>query len=260
MKKIIQFFKDYERLFVYGLFIVILVWLLSIQTCNKNSPYQNQQNTIDSLMLANQKKDSIINKKGQEVDIQTAIVTANKEAINKLSDSVFDLKRKNSKNTQTIAYLSQYIKTGIKDKIVPYKDTTGFQEFSVRLTKECDSVIKYYQANALKVPKDVEDSTKDFVFKATMGKDSFKIKEISFYDSTYIRFVTHKGGLFKRNSLGKVKFWTRKSIEAQVLHTNPYVQVNKMNSVFYVPRAKQRWGERLLITAGAAFLTFKILK
>lgn len=260
MKNIIKFLKDNERLFVYIILAGILLWLVSLQTCNKNSPYQNQQSTIDSLMLANQKKDSIINKKGQEVDIQTAIVTSSKEAINKLSDSVFDLKVKNAHNIQTIAYLSQYTRTGVKEVKIPYKDTTGFKEFSDKLTKECDSVIKYYQSNAIKVPKEVEDSNKNYHFKGTIGKDSFTLNDVSFYDSTYIRFIEHKGGLFKRDTKGKLHIFTKKSMEAQVLHSNPYVQVDKMNSVFFVPKVKQRWLERILIAAASAFLTIKLLK
>ncbi|MEI6887628.1 MAG: hypothetical protein WCK31_05350, partial [bacterium] len=72
--------------------------------------------------------------------------------------------------------------------------------------------------------------------------------------------VNHSGGLFKRNSLGKVKFWTKKNIEVQVLHTNPLIKIKNINSVFYVPKVKQKWGERIAISAITAFLTYKLIK
>lgn len=256
----IEFFKKNERVILYAGLFIVLLWALSLKTCNDNKDYENQQNKIDSLTLVNQKFDSILNKKNQEVYIQTAIITKNKEDINKLSDSVFDLKKKNAHNIQTIAYLSQYTKTSVKNIKIPYKDTSGFKQFSDSVNKKCSEVIEYYTNNSIKVPTKVEDSTSNFQFKATINKDSFTIDNISFIDSTYIRFVEHKGGLFKRNSLGKVKFWTKRSIEAQIVHTNPYIQVNNMNSVFFVPKVKQRWGERILIAAASAFLTFKIIK
>jgi len=267
MKQIKQFFtnvwgfiKRNERLILYIGATLLLLWILSLQTCNKNSPYANQQSTIDSLTLANQKMATIINEKDQEVKVQTAIVVRNQETIDKYADEIFALKKKNAKNTHTTGIVSQVTETGVDSVEIAYVDTIAFRKFSDSVNKKCAEVIAYMKESTVTIPRTVEDSTKDFIFKGEITKTGFNINKISFPDSTSVRFVTHKGGFFKRNSLGKVKFWTKKSVEAQVVHSNPYVKVTNMNSVFYVPVAKQRWLERILIAAGAAFITTQILK
>lgn len=257
---VVRFIGKNKNIIMYLILGVVIVWLLSLKTCNKNSPYTNQQTTIDSLTLANQTKDIIINKKNQEVVVQTAIVVASQKTIDDYANQIFDLKKKNSRNTHTTSIVSVFTSAQVDSLRIKYKDTLAFKKFSDSVNKKCADVIAYMKESTITVPRPVEDSTKDFVFKGTIAKTGFTIDHASFPDSTYIRFVTHKGGLFKRNSLGKVKFWTRKSIEVQVLHTNPLIKIGKVNSVFYVPRVKQRWGERIAIIAATAFITLKLLK
>ena len=257
---ILGFIRRNERIILYCLAALLILWVLSLKTCNKNSPYANQQSTIDSLTLANQKMETIVNEKNQEVKVQTAIVVRNQETIDKYADEIFALKKKNSKNTHTTGIVSQVTETGVDSVEVAYVDTVAFKKFSDSVNKKCAEVIAYMKESTITIPRTVEDSTKDFIFKGEVTKTGFNINKISFPDSTSVRFVTHKGGLFKRNSLGKVKLWTKKSIEAQVVHSNPYVKVTNMNSVFFVPEVKQRWLERILIAAASVLITTQILK
>jgi len=255
---ILAFLRRNEKFILYVLLALVLVWLLSLKTCNKNSPYTNEQATIDSLTLANQKMATIINEKNQEVQVQTAIVVRSQETIDKYADEIFALKKKNSKNTHTTGIVTQVTNTGVDSVEIAYVDTVAFRKFSDSVNKHCAEVIAYMKESTITIPRTVEDSTKDFIFKGEVTKEGFNIGRISFPDSTSVRFVEHKGGLFKRNSLGKVKFWTKKSIEAQVVHSNKYVKVTNMNSVFYVPKVKQRWGERIAIVAATIFLTTQL--
>lgn len=260
INKVLGFIKTNKKNILLVLMGIAIVLLISIPTCNKNNPYVNQQETIDSLILANQYKSVIINQKEEEVNIQTAIVVSNQKLINKLSDSVFALKKKNSKNTNTIAYVSEYTEAELEDYLLGFVDTTAFKEFSDSVSKQCEDVISYMKENTITVPRPIKDSTADFYLTGNVTQQGVMIDSLSIPDSAYIRFVEHKGGLLKRNSLGKVKLWTKKSIEAQILHTNKHIKVNKINSIFFVPKIKQRWLEKALVTGAASLITYKLLK
>lgn len=261
MKKIKDFIIKYERIIIYSIFLLVVLWLLSLSTCNKNRDYTNQQATIDSLMIANQTKDSIINYKGQQVILQTAIVTDNQATIKKLTDSIFDLKKKNTRKSDKVAsYVATYTDTELEEYLLGFKDTLEFKDFADSVFKQCDEVINYMRANTITIPRTVEDSSTYFKFKGTISQQGFKIDNLSFPDSTYTRFVEHKGGLFKRDSKGKRHFFLKKSIEVQTFHTNPYVKLKGINSVFYIPKAKQRWLERAIIVGTVSFITYKLIK
>lgn len=260
IQKIKNFLKSNEKIIVYSLLGIAIIWLLSLKTCNKNNPYANQQSTIDSLMLANQKYDSIVNKKGQNVAIQTSIVTDNQGQLKVLSDSIFDLKRKLSKADKVLSHVAQFTNVGVTDRLVTVTDSLDLSRIADSINKESDELVSYIKANTVSVPRTYLDSSKDFKFKATLSKNGLNINSLSFPDSTYIRFVEHKGGLLKFDSKAHLHLFKRKSIEVQIVHTNPYVKVTGLQSVYYVPKAKQKWIERAIIAGGASFLTFKLLK
>lgn len=259
-QKIKDFIKTNERIITYALFGIVIIWLLSLKTCNKNSPYANQQSTIDSLVLANQKYDSIVNKKGQKVFIQTSIVTDNQGQLKVLSDSLFNLKRKLSKADKVLAHINQFTNVGVDDRLVKVVDSLDLLRAVDSVNKQSDDLVDYIKANTVSVPRTYKDSSKYFNFKASLSKAGLNIDSLYFPDSTYIRFIEHKGGLFKFDTKLHFHLFKRKSIEAQVIHTNPYVKVTGLQSVFYVPKVKQRWLERAIIAGTASFLTYKLIK
>lgn len=261
MQVIKNLFKKYERYITYGIFVIMVLWLLSLKTCTQNNPYQNQQATIDSLTLANQKYDSIINKKNQTIYIQTAIVTSNQATIKNLTDSIFNLKKKNIRKSDKVqSYVATYTDTELEDYLLGFKDTLEFKQFADSVSNQCSEVINYMKANTITVPRTVEDSSANFKFKGTISQQGLKIDSLSFPDSTYTISVEHKGGLLKKDSKGKRHFLLQKSIEVQTFHTNPYVKVTGINSVIYKPKVKQHWLERIIIAAGASYLTYKLIK
>ena len=253
--------KKYERILTYAIFTIIALWFLSLSTCNKNTSYKNQQSTIDSFSLVSQKYDSVINNKNQTILIQTSIVTDDQNTIKKLTDSIFNLKKKSTKKSdKVIAYVSTYTDTELEEYLLGFKDTSEFREFSDSVSKQCEEVLSYMKDSTIKIPKQLEDSTKDFKFNGVVTKEGLKINTLSFPDSTYLRFVEHNGGLLKKDTKGKRHFLLKKSVEIQILHTNPHVKTKGINSIIYIPKAKQRWLERAIIIAGASFLTYKIIK
>lgn len=257
----LKFIKQHERILTYILFGLVIIFIVSLPTCNKNTDYQNQNNdSFDSLALV-QKYDSILNKKDQQIYLQTAIVTNNQALIKKLSDSVFDLKKKNTrKSDNVITYTSSYTDTELEDYLLGFKDTTEFRQFSDSVTKACEEVINYAKANTITVPRTLKDSSEHFKFVGTLTKAGLNIDTLSFPDSTYSRIVEHKGGLLKRDSKGKLHVFLKKSFEFQTFHTNPYVKTKQINSIVFKPKEKQRWLERIAIAGASIYITSKILK
>lgn len=257
-----------ERVILIGL----VIFLFFLNQCN-NRKHQNELSanteTIDSLMLANQKWDSIHNADGQAIQVQTALVVKNQEAFRKYSDSMFNLtKRQERRIKEILVHYSGVTSTGLDTLKIPYKDTVGQKRFADSVEKECAEVIAFYRKNALEIPYDtvtgvptgkpVKDSTNDYFIDATVFKDTLRINKIAFPDSLQIRFVETKGGLFRRNAQGKVKIFSRRSVEVQVLHSNPHVSTLKMNSLVYKPDKKFKWLEKALLIAAGVFVGTKL--
>lgn len=257
-----------ERLILVGL----VIFLFFLNQCN-NRKYQNELSAndlvIDSLTLANQKWDSIHNADGEAILVQTALVVKNQEAFRRYSDSMFNLtKRQERRIKEIIAHYSGVTNTGIDTTFIPYRDTVGMKRFSDSVEKKCADVIAFYRKNALEIPHDtvtgvplgkpVKDSTADYYFDATIFKDTLRINKIAFPDSLEIRFVETKGGLFRRNAQGKVKIFSRRSVEVQVKHSNPRVSTLKMNSLIYKPDKKFKWLEKAVLIGAGIFVGLKI--
>ena len=249
LNKVLNFFKTYKKWFIYGgIAIVAIIILSSIQTCNKNRSFQNElkDEEILSLRLQLQTKDSIINKRDQTIILQTAVSVRDQKQIKAYSDSIFALKSKNTrKSDKILAHVTQGTKTKIVNTLVPYVDSLKFKKFSDSVMANCKEVIKYMKDSTVPTGTVSKDSTKDYEIAGTVTKKGFKIDSLSINDSTHLRFVEHKGGLLKRDSKGKRHFILKRSIEVQILHTNPLVKVTSLNSIFYTPKAKNKWVERV---------------
>lgn len=206
------------------------------------------ESVVTELQLKNQELDSIKNLQDQVIYTQTVLETSSQKSIRDLTDSMFNLKKRHSRDIKNVtAYYSSVSHTTVKDKLVPYLDTLGMKRFSDSLEAQCESVIKFYRDSTVQVPKSVYDSSKHFVFSGQILKNGFNVNKVTFPDSTYLRFAEKKGGLFKKNYT-----------EVQVLHTNPYVTVTSSNSVIYKSPPKSRIIERVLIFAGGVLLGSKL--
>lgn len=247
-----------ERLLLVGL----VIFLLMLNRCN-NRKYQNQlaegQTKIDSLMLANQKWDSIHNKDGQTILLQTAIVTNSQKAIRDLTDSIFNLKKRNERKIkEVIAYYKNVTHTGTDTLEIAYVDKERMKRFSDSVEAACAEVIKFYRDSAVQVPRNVKDSSAYFAFDGTVQKNSFRINKIDFPDTLNLRIVETKGGFFKKNLEGKRKFYLPRSVEFQAFHTNPLVKTTQMNSVFFKPKARFRWLEKAILIAAGIYVGSKL--
>jgi hypothetical protein len=227
---------------------ICLVFLF-IDRCNMSNKYDNSLATIDSLTLQKQELDSTINRQGRVIYTQKTIITHSEQAIAQLTDSIFDLKKKDAKNMQTIAYYKGITNTQIDSVGIPYVDTVAMKKFSDSVTAQCTVVIDYMRDSMITVPRTAEVNNDSFSLKATVKKEELQIDKLSIPDTLQLRFVERKGGLFKG-----------KTIEVQFFHSNPLIQTTSSNSVFYKPQQRsffRRVVVPVLVGVGTGFILKK---
>lgn len=232
--------------------IGILLAILGFSTF-KCSQYKQK---FDAETLKNQTLDSVKNALGQIVYQQQVQIVSDQEGFKKYTDSMFNLSKQREKQVkEVLAYYKSLLSIKLENLDVPYVDVPALKkkwEDSIR--NSCQDVINYYEANTLIVPKEAKDSTQFYNLSFTVGRDSLKVNKIELIDSQYIRFVTIKGGLFKKDVNGKFHIIKNKEVVAQVLHTNPYVKVRGQESALFSPPKKNRTFERVLMLGAGIFL------
>ena len=260
-----------SHLIMVGIIVGLVVLLSQVDSC-RGRDFMSQQAKIDSLTLANQQMVQVKNSLDQIVTKQAVIITQDQESLKDLTDSIFALNKKDQKRIKQIDALIQInSQTHVSTVNVPYVDTIARKKFSDSVEKACADVIAYYRNSTVELTDTsngelskhvVIDSNqnKHFQFDGSVLKDKFRINSVNFPDKQSISIVETKGGLLKRGIDGKVKLFRKKTMEIQVLHTNPYIKVTGVSSIVYKPPVKGRWVERaILFGAGIAFKVF-ILK
>lgn len=232
-----------------------LFWL---QTCNKIEVEKELEGVTVALDLSKQETKVVKNQRDQAVYTQRVVETKYKETLKSLTDTVFALNsREENRIRDVVAYYKGITRTEIDTVLVPYVDVPGRKKWSDSVQAECAQVISHYEKNTLPIPATAKDSTKDYSADLTATLKGIKINNISIPDSQHIRFVTTKGGLFKRDINGKRHFWLRRTTEVQVLHTNPLIQVTGQNSAIYLPN-KPRILEKAILIGVGVFLGSKL--
>ena len=230
---------------------IALLW--SMRTCN------NRDGQISQLQLEKQTTDSIVNKYGQTILTQEAIVTNNEMAIKQLTDSIFNLtKAQDRKIKDVIAYYTSTSKIIVKDKLVPYIDAQARKQWEDSVNRVCRNVIDYYEANTIGVPRTATDSTTDYKATFTAKANGIYIDSLIIPDNQYIRFVIFKGGVLKKDASGKKHLFTKRSVQVQVLHTNKLLQVTGQNSAIYIPTKKANILAKALLIGGGIFIGTKL--
>lgn len=217
----------------------IMVILLLLDRCSLIKKVDAANSQITQLQLDNQTLSTITNKQGEVITTQSTIITDSKEALGNLTDSIFDLKRKNAKHLKTIAYYKSITHTDIDSVPVPYVDTLAMKEWEDSVRMRCNDVIAYYEANTVTVPRDAYDSTDNYTISATVRRDSLIINSISIPDTLQLRFVEKKAGLFKRPT-----------IEVQFFHSNPLITTTQANSAIYRAKRKPLFSKVVPILVG----------
>ena len=241
--------KTIRIVWVQWIVIALLIaGFFQFRSC-QNHKLQVAQSAIDSMTLANQKLDSTVNKMGQKIYTQIVTLSEDQKSIRQLTDSIFNLKRKDERIIRRIvAYYSERTKVRIDSVGVPYSDTIALRKF-----KDSADFYKYALDSMIPVPRRFQFVTTYLSFDGTVGKDQFELNHLELPDTQYIRIVENRGG-FLRKVNGKLKFHVKTQIQVQTLHTNPYLKVLGENSVLYTPRAKPRILEKVVLLGVGVFL------
>lgn len=228
-------------------FLTLLLWL---QTCRLNNKIEEKDKQITQTELEKQELHTTINRKDKTIQLQNAIIVDNTQALDNLTDTIFDLKKKDAKNRETIAYYKGVTNTELKKVLIPYLDTLAMKKFSDSLLALVPPDISaYIRDSMITVPASSRLKTPHFDIAATAKKEGIVIDSLSIPDTLQLRFVQHKRGWFRSDQ-----------IEVQYFHSNPYVQSLSANSAFYKPKKKSFFQRVILPVAvgvGAGILISK---
>jgi hypothetical protein len=229
----------------YAVMLLLIVWIL-IQKCTISN-YEGMTVTLDSLTLANQKLDSIVNKQGRVIYSQKVLEASSQESINALTKDIFSLKNKDKKNMKVIAYYQGRTVTGIHDTLeVSWTDTTAMREFEDSVKDKCSELIEYIKSSTVIVPATARGVTPYYDISLTATKGGIFVDRVVFPDSLHVQFVE------------KGKFLQKKYTEVHFFHSNPYVKSTGSNSVIYKPQKKKRIVEKALLIGTGIFLGSKL--
>jgi hypothetical protein len=186
--------------------------------------------------------------------MQEVIITTDQDAINKVAQENFNLKKKDAKNIETIAYLEERIKVKAKGIKIPYTDSTGLDSLITHLLdsidsncrEKCREALEQIDQNSISVPRKAEYRSDSINLHMTLHRYYASLDSMEIPDSQYVRFATQKYGGF----LGLFK---KKKTIVQVLHTNPLFQTQGMNSIFYMPKKKPQILLKALIFAAGVY-------
>lgn len=218
-----SFFRKHLGWVITG-FLALLFWM---QTCNLNQKIEQGKQQITQLQLDKQTLTQKVNEQGQVIQQQDAIIVDNTTALNNLTDTIFDLKAKDKKNLETIAYFKGISQISVVTVDVPYLDTTAMSAFEDSIRKSCPEWANFIRDSVIQVPAQVGLGTPHFELYGTVKKNSFTVDRLTIPDTLQLRFVEEKGGLFKRSK-----------IQVQYFHSNPFVKDISANSVYYKPKRK----------------------
>lgn len=218
---------------------VVLLALLIIFV--QHGCYRTNINRIEDsnalLLLDKQTVSQEVNKRGDTISSQKAIILNNEKILNKYADSIFQLKHTSNK---TLTYTREVVRTEI--------DT-----FTVRYT---DSAISYtndsaYRRNSITVPRHFALDSALFVIEGIVKKDGVTINNIIIPDTIYGRFTQPKTSWFHRPE-----------IQYQTFHSNPLVHNKGLTSTIYHPKKKPvlKTVLQIAIIAGAGFLVGTAIK
>jgi hypothetical protein len=215
-----------------SLILAISIIFLCLRACNSNNEYKELQLKYEE---ASKIKDSL----GRTIAVKDAEIVKNQESMKDLRAKLFETTEKYNKKVKEVkALIAQGTEVVIKDKPVPYLDSAKMKQWEDSIAHVCKDVIKYYEDSTVLVGTQAKDSTSYYKIYATIGKNNLKINEIRFIDSQYVAITEFKGGFFKRNTKGKLRFYEPRRTKVEIKHTNPYFENKNIDAFFYEKKRK----------------------
>lgn len=227
---------------ILGISLIVGIFCFLQLSKTHNRYVKENEVIVLKYKMANQTKDSIINANGKAIDNQKVVITEQQDAINKISAEKFQLKKKNEKQLNTIAFLQSELAAKVDSVFIPYVDTLYLGG------KDSTQLISYIKDSTVKVPKDIKYKDEWVSIDQTLKKDGLQINSISLTDTLLQRVVRNDNGWF-----GKEYY------EFQSFHTSPYFKTTAKQSILYVPKNKTKKVAlvSLLIGIGAGLIIAK---
>jgi hypothetical protein len=217
----------------------------------------NKGKRIELLKTGLEKSQEQTNKLGQTVYSLEVQVMEKDDQLKEYTDSIFALGKKHEKQIKQIhAYYGSRTKVELDTVLVPYKDTAGMKDWEDSIALSCGDVIQYYEDSTIKIGTTASDSTAYYKVDMTVLKKGIQVNNLQFVDSQHVRFTSMKGGLFKRNAEGKLKFHVKPRMKVEVLHTNPYFVNTGIDATFIEPPKKKGQFLKGVIIGGTVIYTF----
>lgn len=242
----------------YKAFIIIILSILLImslfKSCKENEAYQKLKLDLENTTKI---KDSL----GNVITIKDAQIVESKEAIKELRDAFFKTSESYNRQIKEVkALIVERTKVHIDSVDVPYVDSSAMKVWQDSVAKVCKDVIKYYEDSTVKINTSAKDSTKYYTVDMTVKKKSVSINELTFIDSQYVALTKMKGGLFRKDTKGKRKFYLPSKVRVEIKHTNPYFQNTGADAFLLDEKPKPTYGGGLLRGAiGGSILTILLL-
>ena len=243
--------KWVKDLFIIAL-IAILVSLL-IKSCDQQEQFEKLQ---IELTQANKIKDSL----GNIITVKDVEIVTNQESIQDLRARLFKTRDEYNKKVKEVqALIAQGTEVVIKDKPIPYVDTSKMKQWEDSVLAICADVIKYYEDSTVRIGSKAKDSTAYYKIDATVEKQGIRMNEVKFIDSQYVALTEMKGGLFRKNTKGKFKLYVPSRTRVEIKHTNPYFQNTGVDAFLFDKKPKPSYGTGLVQGAVGGFVLAMLL-
>lgn len=214
------------------LILTAVIVFMTLKSCNDHGQY-------DELNLKYEQASKVNDSLGKTIAVKDAEIVTNQQSMQDLRAKLFETTEKYNKKVKEVkALIAQGTEVVIKNKDVPYLDTAKMKKWQDSIADLCGDVIDYYENNAVGVGTPARDSTPHYKIDATIEKNSLKINEIKFIDSQYVSITEFKGGFFKRNTKGKLRFYEPRRTKIEIKHTNPYFKNKSADAFFYEKNRK----------------------
>jgi hypothetical protein len=231
-----------------ALLLAVSVIVLFSRSCKKDEEYASLQMKYEQAVKI---KDSL----GRTISVKDAEIVQNQESMKELRAKLFETTEKYNKKVKEVkALIAKGTEVIIKDKPVPYIDTPKMKRWEDSVLSNCRDVIHYYEENTVPIGTSAKDSNQHYVIDMTVEKTNIKLNTIKFIDSQYIALTEMKGGFFKRNTKGKLKFYLPSKVRVEIKHTNPYFENKNIDAFFYESKSKNTYGRGIVHGAAGALL------
>lgn len=243
---------NYKNLIITGLIAVII--MLLIKGCDNKNAYDQLKIDLDNTTRI---KDSL----GNVITVKDAQIVENQQSIKDLRQSFFQTSENYNKQIKEVkALIATKTFVHIDTVEVPIIDTGRMKEWEDSVYKQCGDIIEFYENNSIFTGTKAKDSTQHYTVDMTINKKSVIINNLSFIDSQYVALTKMKGGFFRKDTKGKLKFYLSPKTRVEIKHTNPYFKNTGADAFIFDKRIKPNYTNGLVQgVLGGSILTMLLL-